>query len=79
MAYKKKRYGKSARYGRTAKAGKVAARVSTKAFKGAMKMSKIHLAKVYAQKCGQAAFRAAKNRKYGKKKRFSRMKRRMRY
>lgn len=56
-------------------AGKVARRVARKSFRGAMRMPKIKLAKVYATKCGQVAYRAAKTlgskaRLWGKKRRY---------
>lgn len=41
-------------------AGRVARKVSRKAFRGALKMPKLKLAKIYATKCGQTAYRAAK-------------------
>lgn len=62
-----------ARYSRARIAGKVAKKVARRAFRGAMKMPKRKLAKVYATKCGQVANRAVKvlgprkARKYGKK------------
>lgn len=68
MAYGRKRYGKATkRY-----AGRVAKRVARKAFKGALRMPKVKLAKVYATKCGQTTFRAVKKlskraKRYGKK------------
>lgn len=57
----------SARY-----AGKVAKKVARKSYRGAMRMPKRKLAKMYATKCGQTAFRAAKKlggkaKRYGKK------------
>jgi len=57
MAYRKN-YKK--RYSKTARAGRIAARVSRKSYKGALRMPKRKLAKMYATKCGQSAFRAAK-------------------
>lgn len=45
------------------RAGKIAKRVARKAYKGALRMPKRKLAKVYATKCGQSAFRAAKKKR----------------
>lgn len=55
-------------------AGKVAKKVARKAYRGGIRMPKKKLAKVYATKCGQVAFRAVKKlgrkaKKYGKKRR----------
>lgn len=55
-------------------AGKVAKKVARKSFRGAMRMPKRKLAKAYATKCGQTAFRAVKKlgnraKRYGRKRR----------
>lgn len=45
------------------KAGKVARKVARKAYRGALRMPKRKLAKVYATKCGQSAWRAVKRKR----------------
>lgn len=71
MAYRR-RYMK----GKGATAGRAAKRVARKAYRGAMRMPKRKLARVYATKCGQVAWRAVKKlgsrraRKYGRKRRY---------
>lgn len=56
------RYMRGRRYGRgsKSKAGRVAKRVARKAYRGARRMSKRKLAKMYATKCGQSAYRAVR-------------------
>lgn len=51
------------------RAGRIARKVARKAYRGARRMSKRKLAKVYATKCGQVAFRAARKRR-GRKRRY---------
>lgn len=45
------------------RAGRIAKKVARKAYRGARRMSKRKLAKMYATKCGQVAFRSAKRRR----------------
>lgn len=42
------------------KAGRVAKKVARRAYRGGLRMPKKKLAKVYATKCGQSAYRAVK-------------------
>lgn len=64
MAYRKRfrKFGRK-RFGKKRFAGKVAKKVARKAFRGAIRMPKRKLAKVYATKCGQSAWRAAKKKR----------------
>lgn len=62
------------RRGRSRLSGRVARRVARKAFRGAIRMPKRKLAKAYATKCGQVAWRATKKlgrraKRYGRKSR----------
>lgn len=71
MAYRR-------RYTRSRSAGRAAKNVARKSFRAAMRMPKRKLARVYATKCGQVAWRATKKlgprkaRRYGRKRRFRR-------
>lgn len=52
-----------ARRYKSAKAGRVARKVARKSYRAAKRMPKRKLAKLYATKCGQSAWRAAKKGK----------------
>jgi len=65
-------------------AGRVARKVSRRAYRGALRMSKRKLARVYATKCGQVAYRATKRlgrkaKLWGRRSRGMRMRRMKRY
>lgn len=76
MAYRKRYGGRKRRN----YAGSIARRVARKSYRGAMRMPKRRLAKTYATKTGQVAWRSAKNRRaYRKGRNFLRRGRRRRY
>lgn len=63
MAYRRK-FRKLRRFAAPKrKAGAVAKKIARKAYRGALKMNKRKLAKIYATKCGQVAFRVAKRKR----------------
>ena len=72
MAYRRRRYG------RNRIAGRVARRVARRSYRGARRMSKRKLVRIYATKTGQVAYRAVKRlgsrraRKYGRRMRMKR-------
>lgn len=67
MAYRRMR-----RMSRKSKAGRVARKVARKSYKGAIRMPKRKLARVYATKCGQSAWRAVKKLGSRRAKRYGR-------
>ena len=82
MAYRNRR---NRRYGRGRFAGRVARRVARRSYRGAIRMPKRRLARVYATKTGQVAYRAVRTlgarraRRYGKSPRYSRRRYSRRY
>ena len=53
------------RGGRGRRAGRIAKRVARKSFRAAVRIPKRKLAKMYATKCGQSAWRATKKKRFG--------------
>lgn len=75
MAYRRKRFRR--RNSRSKRvAGRVARKVARRAYRRGRRMSKRRLAKTYANKCGQVAFRAVRKLGSKKAKRYGRKHRR---